>query len=65
MGSPTISSAVNLYKEKFWRADVFIMKNHQTNKETVLEFSDWNFDANFSRDDFTQYGNFKIRRPAG
>ncbi|MAJ98259.1 MAG: outer membrane lipoprotein-sorting protein [Flavobacteriales bacterium TMED288] len=44
----------NLYKEKFWRADVFTMKNHQTNKETVLEFSDWNFDANFSRDDFTQ-----------
>ena len=44
----------NLYKEKFWRADVFIMKNHQTNKETVLEFSDWNFDVNFSRDDFTQ-----------
>ena len=43
-----------IYKDKFWRADVFLMKNHQTNKETKLEFSDWNFDANFTKNDFTQ-----------
>tara|TARA_R110002073_G_scaffold326975_1_gene507315 strand:- start:24522 stop:25295 length:774 start_codon:yes stop_codon:yes gene_type:complete len=43
-----------LYKNKFWRAATFTMVNHQSNKETVLEFSDYNFEANLSEDDFTQ-----------
>lgn len=42
------------YKNKFWRAGVFNMVNHQTNKETKLVFSDYNFDANLTEEDFTQ-----------
>ena len=42
------------YKNKFWRAGTFTMVNHQSNKETILKFSDYNFDANLTEDDFTQ-----------
>lgn len=42
------------YLNKFWRASTFTMVNHQSNKETVLNFSDYNFEANLSDDDFTQ-----------
>lgn len=47
-------SDYKLYKNKFWRAGVFNMVNLQTNKETRLEFSDYNFDADLSDEDFTQ-----------
>ncbi|WP_347925415.1 outer membrane lipoprotein-sorting protein [Pontimicrobium sp. SW4] len=47
-------SGYKLYKNKFWRAATFKMVNHQSNKETLLEFSDYNFDANLSDEDFTQ-----------
>ena len=47
-------SDYKLYKEKFWRAGTFKMVNHQSNKETILNFSDYNFDANFTDDDFSQ-----------
>ena len=43
-----------LYKDKFWRAGTFHMVNHQSNKETVLEFSNYNFDVALTDDDFTQ-----------
>jgi len=43
-----------LYKDKFWRAGIFHMANIQSHKETTLEFSEYNFDANLSDDDFTQ-----------
>ena len=43
-----------LHKNKFWRAGTFNMINHQSNKETLLEFSGYNFDANLTEDDFTQ-----------
>lgn len=43
-----------LYKDKFWRAGTLKMVNHQSNKETMLEFKDYNFDANLSDDDFSQ-----------
>ncbi len=43
-----------LYKEKFWRAGTFKMVNHQSNKETELIFSDYNFDANLTENDFSQ-----------
>lgn len=43
-----------LYKNKFWRAGTFEMKNIQSNKETRLEFSNYNFEVNLSADDFTQ-----------
>lgn len=47
-------SNYKLYKNKFWRAATFNMVNHQSNKETLLEFSDYNFDANLTDADFTQ-----------
>jgi hypothetical protein len=42
------------YKNKFWRAGSFNMVNHQSGKETLLKFSNYNFDANLSEEDFTQ-----------
>lgn len=42
------------YKSKFWRARTFTMVNHQSNKETVLSFSDYNFESNLTEEDFTQ-----------
>ncbi|MCD2260383.1 outer membrane lipoprotein-sorting protein [Psychroserpens luteolus] len=47
-------SDYKLYKNKFWRAGVFNMVNHQSNKETRLEFNDYNFDVNLTDDDFSQ-----------
>ena len=44
----------NVYKNKFWRAGTFNMVNHQTNKETKLEFSDYNFEINLTEEDFSQ-----------
>ncbi len=49
-----IYSNYNVYKGKFWRAGTFNMVNHQTNKETKLEFSDYNFEINLTEDDFSQ-----------
>jgi len=47
-------SDYQLYKKKFWRAGTFNMVNHQSNKETLLKFSNYNFDANLTDEDFTQ-----------
>ena len=47
-------SNYKLYKNKFWRAGTFNMVNHQSNKETLLEFSDYNFDIGLSEEDFSQ-----------
>ena len=47
-------SDYQLYKNKFWRAGSMNMVNHQSNKETLLNFSDYQFDADLSDDDFTQ-----------
>lgn len=47
-------SNYKLYKNKFWRALTFNMVNHQSNKETLLEFSEYNFDADLTDKDFTQ-----------
>lgn len=47
-------SDYKLYLGKYWRASTLNMVNHQSNKETLLEFSDYNFDANLTEDDFTQ-----------
>lgn len=47
-------SDYKLYKDKFWRAGTFHMVNHQSNKETILEFSDYDFDSALSEEDFTQ-----------
>ncbi len=47
-------SGYQLYKGKFWRADTFNMVNHQSNKETILEFSNYDFDVSLTEDDFSQ-----------
>ena len=47
-------SNYKLYKDKFWRASTFNMVNHQSNKETLLEFSAYNFDIDLTEDDFSQ-----------
>ena len=47
-------SGYQLYKNKYWRAATFHMVNHQSNKETVLKFSEYNFDIELTDEDFTQ-----------
>ena len=47
-------SDYKLYKNKFWRAGTFNMVNHQSNKETLLKFSEYNFGIDLSDDDFSQ-----------
>lgn len=47
-------SNYKLYKNKFWRASTFHMVNHQSNKETLLEFSDYNFEVSLAEEDFSQ-----------
>ncbi|MDY8134361.1 outer membrane lipoprotein-sorting protein [Aquimarina sp. 2201CG5-10] len=47
-------SDYKLYKGKFWRALTLNMVNHQSNKETLLKFSDYNFEASLAEEDFTQ-----------
>ena len=49
-----IYSDYNIYKNKFWRANTFVMTNSQSNKETRLEFSNYNFDSGLTDEDFTQ-----------
>ena len=47
-------SNYKIYKNKFWRAGTLNMVNKQSNKETRLEFTNYNFDAGLTDDDFTQ-----------
>lgn len=47
-------SNYKLYKNKFWRAGVMLMVNHQSNKETRLDFTEYNFNVNLTDEDFTQ-----------
>ena len=47
-------SDYKLYKNKFWRALTFKMVNHQSNKETLLKFSEYDFSSELSDDDFTE-----------
>ncbi len=47
-------SNYKLYKEKYWRASLFNMVNHQTNKETLLKFDRYDFDVQLTEDNFSQ-----------
>ncbi len=47
-------SGYKQYKGKFWRASTMHMVNHQSNKETTLQFSAYNFDEHLTADNFTQ-----------
>ena len=42
------------YKNKHWRPDAMVMTNHQTNKETELIFTNYDFEINLTDKDFTQ-----------
>ena len=35
---------LQLTEDKYWRADVLAMNNHQDGKATVLKISEWNFE---------------------
>lgn len=50
-----------LYKDKFWRASKFEMVNHQSKKETLLYFNNYNFEVNLKDEDFTE---MSLRRAA-
>ena len=43
-----------LYKSKYWRANEMHMINHQSNKETTLIFSKYQFGVELSDNDFSQ-----------
>lgn len=47
-------SGYKLYLDKHWRADEFLMVNHQTSKQTQLKFEDYKFRVGLSETDFTQ-----------
>jgi len=47
-------SGYQLYKDKHWRAASLTMVNHQSNKETVLSFGEYDFDSKLSDKDFNQ-----------
>ncbi len=42
------------YKDKYWRAHIMDVVNHQTEKSTTLKWFNFNFDANLEERDFTQ-----------
>ncbi|WP_242202064.1 outer membrane lipoprotein-sorting protein [Aestuariivivens insulae] len=47
-------SGYNLYKGKYWRASRLNMVNHQSHKETLLYFLNYDFDVHLTDDHFTQ-----------
>ncbi|WP_237275803.1 outer membrane lipoprotein-sorting protein [Tenacibaculum ovolyticum] len=47
-------SKYKLYKNKFWRAGEFNMINKQSNKETKLEFTEYDFNVELTEEDFSQ-----------
>ena len=49
------------YKGKFWRADTFIMVNHQTGKETELKYENWTFGSGLSEKDFNKNTLKRVR----
>jgi outer membrane lipoprotein-sorting protein len=42
------------YLGQYWRPDVMVMNNHQTKKETRLDFSDYQFKTGLSERDFNK-----------
>ncbi len=48
------SEGFKKYKDKFWRPDIMRMINHQTGKNTTLEFADYRFGTGLKESDFTK-----------
>ena len=44
----------NQYLDKYWRADKFIMVNHQTGKKTELKYENWEFNTGLTDKDFNK-----------
>lgn len=44
----------HLYQDKFWRAHLLKMDNHQTKKQTILQTHQMNFDIGLVQSDFTE-----------
>ena len=42
------------FLNQYWRAQKFVMINHQTGKSTDLRFEDWKFGNGFSEQDFNK-----------
>ena len=47
-------SGYQQYNEKFWRPDLMFMVNHQTGKNTELQFSNYRFKVGLGPDDFNK-----------
>lgn len=47
-------SGYQQYLDKFWRADVMHMVNHQTGKSTTLSWSDYRFKTGLTEQDFSR-----------
>ena len=57
-----VHSDYKQYKNKHWRSGTMIMTNHQNGKETTLLFSDYNFELEFTDEDFTENALKRIGR---
>lgn len=42
------------YLDKYWRAGVWTMYNHQTGKSTIMKMDNWHFQNGFTEDDFSK-----------
>lgn len=42
------------YLDKYWRAGVWTMYNHQTGKSTIMKMDNWRFQNGFTEDDFSK-----------
>ncbi len=49
------------YLDRYWRADEYLMENHQTGKTTKLLWRDYKFGNGFSDKDFTKAGLKRAR----
>lgn len=49
------------YLEKYWRADTWLMVNHQTGKSTELHMRDWQFRNGFDNGDFNKNSLARVR----
>jgi outer membrane lipoprotein-sorting protein len=49
------------YLEKYWRAGVFKMVNHQSEKSTILNFSDYTFKTGLREKDFSKNSLKRVR----
>jgi len=56
-----ISSNYKLYKDKFWRAHLMKMKNHQTGKSTDLIWDNIQFDKSYKDSDFSKNSLKRIK----